>query len=104
MSTAYFFTTVLKQLGSAAINKIPQVKILNNLISRSSRQPYTIIDLINLKNTSGFSDWIFEYYIFPGKLPVNSREGLQFVLGVVAFLGVQENLKMIQHRDKLFEE
>lgn len=35
---------------------------------------------------------IFEYYIFPSKLLVDTRKGFQLVLGVVPLLGVQENL------------
>ncbi len=41
---------------------------------------------------SGLVDWIFEYYIFPGKLPVNSSKCFQLVLSVVALLRVQIHL------------
>lgn len=42
---------------------------------------------------SSFCNWIIKYYIFSSKLPVNSRKSLQFVLSVIALLGIQENLK-----------
>jgi hypothetical protein len=46
---------------------------------------------------SSLGNRIFKCYIFPSKLPVDTRKGFQLVLRVVPLLGVQENLTKEHH-------
>jgi len=86
---------ILMHQGKDAVNKIPEVKILDIVQHVWLVLTKTAKKLSSTKpsSLSGFCDWIIKYYIFSSKLPVNSRKSIQLVLSVIALLGVQENLK-----------